>query len=175
MCSSSPVRTPKLQLTTKQPLTGECWKGKERSAQFCLTLCDPHGQRSLPDSSIHGIFQARILEWVAISFPSKKDIWHPRTKEKPQQDSRRGKIVFRIEPIPSRDTQRTQRKPCVHHEPHKRLSQTCLWVLVCLLRRHGSAVACCGDRGSGCSRPGSHAMWYKSSWRRSPLVPPQSH
>ena len=36
-------------------------------AQSCLTLCDPVGYRS-PGSSIHGISQARILEWVAISF-----------------------------------------------------------------------------------------------------------
>ena len=36
-------------------------------AQLCLTLCDPM-DFSLPGSSIHGIFQARILEWVAISF-----------------------------------------------------------------------------------------------------------
>ena len=36
-------------------------------AQSCLTLCDPV-DCSPPDSSIHGIFQARILEWVAISF-----------------------------------------------------------------------------------------------------------
>jgi len=35
--------------------------------QLCLTLCDPMNC-SLPGSSIHGIFQARILEWVAISF-----------------------------------------------------------------------------------------------------------
>ena len=35
--------------------------------QSCPTLCDPT-DRSLPGSSIHGIFQARILEWVAISF-----------------------------------------------------------------------------------------------------------
>ena len=34
--------------------------------QLCLTLCDLVGC-SLPDSSIRGIFQARILEWVAIS------------------------------------------------------------------------------------------------------------
>ena len=34
--------------------------------QLCLTLCDPM-DCSLPGSSIHGIFQARILEWVAIS------------------------------------------------------------------------------------------------------------
>ena len=33
----------------------------------CLTLCDPM-DCSLPGSSVHGIFQARILEWVAISF-----------------------------------------------------------------------------------------------------------
>ena len=36
-------------------------------AQSCLTLCNPMDY-SLPGSSIHGIFQARILEWVAISF-----------------------------------------------------------------------------------------------------------
>ena len=34
-------------------------------AESCLTLCDPMGC-SLPGSSVHGIFQARILEWVAI-------------------------------------------------------------------------------------------------------------
>ena len=33
----------------------------------CLTLCDPMACNS-PGSSVHGIFQARILEWVAISF-----------------------------------------------------------------------------------------------------------
>ena len=35
-------------------------------AQSCLTLCDPM-DCSLPHSSVHGILQARILEWVAIS------------------------------------------------------------------------------------------------------------
>ena len=34
--------------------------------QLCLTLCDPM-DGSLPGSSVHGIFQARILESVAIS------------------------------------------------------------------------------------------------------------
>ena len=33
----------------------------------CLTLCDPR-DCSLPGSSVHGILQARILEWVAILF-----------------------------------------------------------------------------------------------------------
>ena len=36
-------------------------------AQLCLTLYDPM-DCSLLGSSVHGIFQARILEWVAISF-----------------------------------------------------------------------------------------------------------
>ena len=35
--------------------------------QFCLTLCDPIDCIP-PGSSVHGIFQARILEWVAIPF-----------------------------------------------------------------------------------------------------------
>ena len=36
------------------------------SHQSCLTLCDPR-DCSPPGSSVHGILQARILEWVAIS------------------------------------------------------------------------------------------------------------
>ena len=36
-------------------------------AQLCLTLCDPEDCK-LSGSSVHGIFQARVLEWVAISF-----------------------------------------------------------------------------------------------------------
>ena len=35
--------------------------------QSCLTLCDPIDY-SLPRSSVHGIFQVRVLDWVAISF-----------------------------------------------------------------------------------------------------------
>ena len=35
-------------------------------AQLCLTFCDPM-DCSRPGSSVHGILQARILEWVAIS------------------------------------------------------------------------------------------------------------
>ena len=36
-------------------------------AQSCLTPCDPM-DCSLSGSSVHGIFQARVLEWIAISF-----------------------------------------------------------------------------------------------------------
>ena len=42
--------------------------GKEREVvQSCPTVCDPTDY-SLPGSSVHGIFKARVLEWVAISF-----------------------------------------------------------------------------------------------------------
>ena len=42
-----------------------CWDPlKSESAQSCPTLCNPT-DCSLPGSSFHGIFQARILEWVA--------------------------------------------------------------------------------------------------------------
>ena len=37
--------------------------------QSCLTLGNPM-DCSLPGSSIHGTFQARVLQWVAISFPT---------------------------------------------------------------------------------------------------------
>ena len=40
---------------------------KVKVTQSCLTLCDPV-DCSLPGSSVHGIFQARILEWVVIPF-----------------------------------------------------------------------------------------------------------
>ena len=40
---------------------------RARSLQLCLNLCDSM-DHSPPGSSVHGILQARILEWVAISF-----------------------------------------------------------------------------------------------------------
>ena len=55
---------------TEEPgtLKGGKVKVKESEvAQSCPTLCDPM-DCSLPGSSIHGISQARVLEWVAIAF-----------------------------------------------------------------------------------------------------------
>ena len=49
------------------------WKVKVLVAQSCLTLSDPI-DCSLPQSAVHGISQARILEWVALSF-SKGSPW----------------------------------------------------------------------------------------------------
>ena len=47
----------------------QCMKVKSESevAQLCPTLSDPM-DCSLPGSSVHGIFQARVLEWGAIAF-----------------------------------------------------------------------------------------------------------
>jgi len=42
-------------------------KSESEVAQSCLTLSDPM-DCSLPGSSVHGIFQARVLEWGAIAF-----------------------------------------------------------------------------------------------------------
>ena len=82
----SPYLTPAEKLTTgkkspsrlkasKTPCTGQPLMRKEmdgtlrsrQHTQLCPTLCDPM-EYSLPGSSAHGILQARILEWVAITF-----------------------------------------------------------------------------------------------------------
>ena len=42
-------------------------KSESEVAQSCLTLSDPM-DCSPPGSSVHGIFQAKVLEWVAIAF-----------------------------------------------------------------------------------------------------------
>ena len=53
----------------------QCMKVKSESevAQSCPTLSDPM-DCSLPGSSVHGIFQARVLEWGAIAFSSHANI-----------------------------------------------------------------------------------------------------
>ena len=56
----SETRDVRLEKTAKE-------RKKVEVAQSCLTLCDPM-DCSLPGSSIRGILQARILEWVTISF-----------------------------------------------------------------------------------------------------------
>ena len=85
--SSSPVRTPKLQLTAEQS-TGECW------------------------------------------VPPKKYTPYQRAKKKPQKDSRRGKITFRIKPYTCQRHFEGSNKPCVHQDPEtpQTLSQNCVWV-----------------------------------------------
>ena len=56
------------------------------AAQSCPTLCD-HMYCSLPGSSVRGIFQARVLEWVAISFS--------RRYSQPRDETQDSRIVGR--------------------------------------------------------------------------------
>ena len=69
----SPISSPSSSnssclFTQCQPLNGSCCTVHACSvAQLCPTLCDPI-DCSPPDSFVHGISQARTLEWVAISF-----------------------------------------------------------------------------------------------------------
>ena len=54
-----------------------------KSLQSCPTLCDPM-DGSPPGSSIHGILQARVLEWAAITFSAKEiaeQSQYPRTSQ----------------------------------------------------------------------------------------------
>ena len=44
-----------------------------KSLQSCPTLCDPM-DCSPPGSSVHGIFQARVLEWGAIAFSARQSL-----------------------------------------------------------------------------------------------------
>ena len=65
---SSWPRAPALQADSSQSeIPGKPYPLHVKLSQSCPTLCDPM-DCSLPCSSIRGILQARILEWVAISF-----------------------------------------------------------------------------------------------------------
>ena len=59
-------------------------KSEREVAQSRLTLLDPM-DRSLPASSVHGIFQARMLEWVAIAFSNPTCLMAKKTEHKQQK------------------------------------------------------------------------------------------
>ena len=64
-----------ISLGSKITADSDCVRVK--SFQSCTILCNPM-DCSLPDSSVHGTLQARILEWVA--FPSPGDLPDPGTE-----------------------------------------------------------------------------------------------
>ena len=109
--STSPARTPKVQLAAEQLSIGEC------------------------------------------QIPLKKDTPCQSAKKNPQQDGRRGKIMFRIKLQTHQRLCKGSNKPCMHQDPeiHRDWDRT---VFECLPQKYGSAVDCCRGRGSGCSRPG---------------------
>ena len=64
----------------------QCMKVKSESEglQSCPTLSD-HMDSCLPDSSIHGIFQGRVLEWVAITFSEEEKRGNQKEREQASQ------------------------------------------------------------------------------------------
>ena len=72
----------------------QCMKVKSKSevAQSCPTLRDPM-DCSLPCSSIYGIFQARVLEWVAIAFYNFLFLIYPF----PRMEASLGHLVYFIQ------------------------------------------------------------------------------
>ena len=62
-----------------------------QSLQSCPTLCDPM-DCSLPGSSVHGILQARILEWVAM--PSSRGSSRPRDRTQVSHVSCTGRQIL---------------------------------------------------------------------------------
>ena len=57
-------------------------KSESEVAQSCLTLSDPM-DCSPPGSSVHGIFQARVLEWGAIAFSKIYMLVNLKSNKKP--------------------------------------------------------------------------------------------
>ena len=97
-------------------------------AKSCLTLCDPM-DCSPPGSSVHGIYQARILEWVAISSP--KGSPQPRDWTSPMAPALAGRF-FTIEP-PGKPLSSTDTR-CLCLGP--RVSQTKIFMLLRLMCRN---------------------------------------
>ena len=67
-------------------ISSKTWESESEITRSCPTLCNTM-DCSLPRVSVHGIFQARILEWVALSFS--------RGSSRPRDQARVSRIVGR--------------------------------------------------------------------------------
>ena len=67
--ASGPITSWQIDGETVETVADFIFRGSKESeiAQSCPTLCDPR-DCGLPSSSVHGIFQAIVLELIAISF-----------------------------------------------------------------------------------------------------------
>ena len=68
-------------------------KSESEVAQSCLTLSDPM-DCSLPGSSIHGTFQARVLEWDAIAFSEKMLTTWKESDDQTRQHAKKQRRYF---------------------------------------------------------------------------------
>ena len=98
-------------LLGRKAMTNLKKKVKVLIAQLCSTLCDPM-HCSLPGSSVHGILQARILEWVAIPFSRGSS----RTRDRTRVSCITGRF-FTI--WATREASRQHIKKQRHHFAHK--------------------------------------------------------
>ena len=64
-CTMSSQWSATARCSSASYLHSDPWKVRVKVVQSCLTLCDP---MDYMDYTVHGILQARILEWVAIPF-----------------------------------------------------------------------------------------------------------
>ena len=103
--------------------------------------------------------------------PTKKDTPHQKAREKLQKDGLRGEITFRIKPHTHQRHSEGSNTPCVHQDPEtrQRLSQNCVWV-----SPEEVQVSSGLPHGQGLWAQQTW-VWHKPSWRRSPLIPPESH
>ena len=102
----------------------------------------------------------------------KKVMPHPRAKEKPQQEGRKGEIAFRIKPhTQQRCLEGSNKTLCAPGDPTETeldlplsvwVSPEEVWVCSALPQGQGLWMQ-------------QTLVWHKPSWRRSPLTPPQSH
>ena len=96
-----------------RPITSPYWlaaAAAAKSLQSCPTLCDPM-DCSLPGSPVHGIFQARILEWGAIGFSDwlarkRHFLWNQSPKQEVEEKKKRPKFRVKtdLNPNPSSST-----------------------------------------------------------------------
>ena len=101
-----------------------------------------------------------------------------KEKTKHQEDGRRDKITFRVKPhTHQRPLEGSNKTLCAPgpRDPTKDWARHAFECFSVSWGGMGQQWPAAGDRSSGCSRPGRSCVWHKSSWRRSPLAPPQSH
>ena len=108
-------------------------------------------------------YRGTSQQWPAAGALGAAEVWHKPSWRRSPLTHYRATRTYRTGKT---DSCRAQTKPCVHW-PHKRLTQTCLWVSRSLQQSHGSAVAWCRvggtEYGSACMGPfegGHHYLHY---------------
>ena len=84
------------------------YSSSSKSLQLCLTLCDPIDSRP-PGSPVHGIFQARVLEWGATAFSE-------FSTDYPQVNSEHSPILWDYQNKSLTSSQRTPTKRCLQSD-----------------------------------------------------------